>query len=158
MRVRTKKNDESKQEEYFQNLVAEGVRPPKKAMHGITKEQVRTALQFINKATDDLVDVVYALLDDGFPNLFNSDLPFSMGASTAHIGCYVGIFVRNGKKLDREGRDYWIKPLREVGAIEVVTYDKPSNSFVSGHLKAKSPNSAYRIDPEFIKVILASSP
>lgn len=56
--------------------------------------------------------------------------------------------------MDREGRDYWIKPLREIGAIEEVTLF--SGSFVSGHVKAKSPNSSYRLNKEFVSILKAS--
>lgn len=32
---------------------------------------------------------------------------------------YIGILQRGGyTKLDREGRDYWLKPLWEIGALE----------------------------------------
>lgn len=59
----------------------------------------------------------------------------------------------NDIKLDREGRDYWIKPLREIGAIEEVTL--LDGKFVSGHVKAKSPNSSYRLNKEFVSVLKA---
>lgn len=72
------------------------------------------------------------------------------GRQLAHIGCYVGIFLRGGNKLDREGRDYWLKPLAKLGVIELVTYlGKSTDSFTEGHIKAKSPNSAYRLSDGF---------
>jgi len=80
---------------------------------------------------------------------------FSEGASIAHIGCHVGILQRGRAKLDREGRDYWVKPLREIGAIEAIYLDPKSKAFRPGHPKAKSPNSAYRLDRSFVDVLCA---
>lgn len=147
--VRNRRKDEKKQEQYFSNLVQEGVKPPI-SIGNITKKDVEYILSLISKNTPDIVDVVYALLDTTFPSLFNPEFSFRDGASTAHIGCYVGIFIRQGNKLDREGRDYWLKPLYEIGVIERVTFEAQSKIFVSGHIKAKSPNSAYKLNSNFI--------
>lgn len=157
MRVRQRKAGESKDQVYFTNLVTENAQKPVVLMHGIARDDVKNALSLIDRRSDHLVDVVCALLDDQLPNLFNSELPFSAGASTSHLACYVGIYLRHGKKLDREGRDYWIKPLREVGVIEPVTYDKISKDFQLGHLKAKSPLSSYRLASSFIDVLKSKS-
>lgn len=153
MRVRRRQASEKKREDYFRALVAEGVRPPIKPQELITRKAVETVLAGIDRATPDLIDVVLALLDSQFPNLFDSDLPLSAGAATADIACYVGIFVRHRNKLDREGRDYWIKPLRDVGIIEPVTFTK-DKGFIEGHLTAKSPSSAYRLNKDFINLLI----
>ncbi len=55
--------------------------------------------------------------------------------------------------MDREGRDYWIKPLRDVGAIEPLTLIKGHKEFVPGHVVPKSPNSAYRLAADFVEVL-----
>ena len=95
-----------------------------------------------------MVDAVFALLDTR-PNWFSkapSDSAFKDGATTAHVGAHIGILQRGqNTKLDREGRDYWLKPLWEIGAIEKVTLETKSRQFIDGHVKAKSPNSAYRL-------------
>ena len=62
--------------------------------------------------------------------------------------------MRHGGKLDREGRDYWVKPLiDEIAAIERVNFS--DGVFVSGHLKAKSPNSAYRLTDAFKRLLVS---
>ena len=66
--------------------------------------------------------------------------------------CNPTLTVKVGR-LDREGRDYWVKPLREIGAIQECTYVSDENVFVRGHIKAKSPNSSYRLDPSFINLL-----
>ncbi|MEZ5993935.1 MAG: BsuBI/PstI family type II restriction endonuclease [Planctomycetota bacterium] len=110
----------------------------------------------LNKA--DIVDVVFALLDDQLPSQFlkaaKAGFKFCNGATTAHIGAHVGILQRGGSlKLDREGRDYWIKPLGNVGAIEPVMFASDEVEFLPGHPIAKSPNSGYRLNPEFVEIL-----
>ena len=90
----------------------------------IRKERVREVLALLGRDHADLADAVWALLDDSLPSQFSALTDthrFSDGASTAHIACHVGILQRGTGKLDREGRDYWIKPLREMGAVEPIT-------------------------------------
>ncbi|MGH7898249.1 MAG: BsuBI/PstI family type II restriction endonuclease, partial [Candidatus Binatia bacterium] len=48
-----------------------------------------------------------------------------------------------------------IKPLREVGAIEPVTFDPRQRAFVAGHPIAKSSNSAYRLADDFRALLQA---
>jgi len=138
--------------------VKAGTPPVAAVLQGVTKDRVRKVLKLLDKATDDSVDAVFALLDDR-PSWFGKPpkgARFCDGASTAHLGCHVGILQRRGDKLDREGRDYWIKPLRDIGAIEAICLDPKSRTFLPGHLVAKSPNSAYRIEAEFLKILKAS--
>lgn len=72
------------------------------------------------------------------------------------MGAHVGILQRGGEaKLDREGRDYWIKPLRELGAVLPVYLEPKTRTFLRGHLKAKSPNCAYRLDESFADILRA---
>jgi hypothetical protein len=133
--------------------------PPVPAkLQGVTKTRIRQVLQEIDKDSADLVDVVFALLDDHQPSWFSRasrSRRFCEGASTGHLACHVGILQRGGRKLDREGRDYWIRPLRAVGAIEAVTFDPRSQSFVHGHPVAKSSNSAYRLAEDFKAILQA---
>lgn len=123
---------------------------------GVTKDRIRQALGVVGKAENaDIVDAVFALLDNKLPSQF-ARLPnhlFCQGATTAHVGCHVGILQRGKGKLDREGRDYWIKPLRELGAIEPITLPKDAADFVPGHIQAKSPNSAYRLAKDFVNLL-----
>jgi len=127
---------------------------------GVTKIKIRQVLSSIDKETEDMVDVVFALLDDETPNLFSAapyGSKFCDGATVAHIGAHVGILQRGGNsKLDREGRDYWIKPLRELGAIDPIYFNPDTNKFIQGHPKPKSPNSAYRLSHDFIEILKAS--
>jgi hypothetical protein len=86
------------------------------------------------------------LLDDINPSFFfeaaQKGLKFCDGASTAHIACHVGVLQRKSTKLDREGRDYWLKPLWEIGALEKLYFDPDTGDFMPGHPVPKSPNSA----------------
>lgn len=105
-----------------------------------------------------MVDAVFALLDNITESFFAGARPgtrFSDGASTQQIGAHVGTFQRGGTRLDREGRDYWIKPLRELGAIEPVYLQPGTGAFVLGHPVAKSPNCAYRIAADFQEALAA---
>jgi BsuBI/PstI restriction endonuclease domain len=107
-------------------------------------------------ATADMIDGVFALLDDTRSSWFSKppeNATFSSGATTAHLGCHIGILQRGKTKLDREGRDYWIKPLRSVGAIEPVLL--VGGAFIAGHPVAKSSNSAYRLSGSFVEILRA---
>lgn len=126
------------------------------AYQGVTKSKIREVLGRLDLANNvDLIDAVFALLDDQSESWFSTapkGARFSDGASTAHVGAHVGMLQRGGAgKLDREGRDYWIKPLRDLGAIEAVTlYD---GKYLAGHVIPKSSNSSYRLAEDF-KAIL----
>lgn len=137
---------------------ASGCAPVPDRLQGVSKARVAAVLRELDLETQDRVDAVFALLDNERRSWFTS-LPegvvFSEGASIAHVGCHVGILQRGKSKLDREGRDYWIKPLREIGAIEPIYLDAEAKKFVPGHPKAKSPNSAYRLDAGFVEILRA---
>ncbi|NVJ99921.1 MAG: hypothetical protein HWE12_00125 [Oceanospirillaceae bacterium] len=125
--------------------------------NNISKEKIRKVLAKIDRSSENMVEAVYALLDQ-MPNQFSkaakNNFSFKDGATTAHIGAHVGILQRGrSTKLDREGRDYWLKPLWEIGAIEKVYFDGDSCKFLPGHPKAKSPNSAYRLPDDFVDIL-----
>lgn len=126
-------------------------------VQGVRRSRVEEALGLLSLGTNrDLIDCTLALLDDELPSLFAKPpegATFSDGASTAHLACHIGILQRGGGKLDREGRDYWIKPLRDLGGIEAVTLI--DGEFVPGHTKAKSPNSSYRLEGGFVAILQA---
>lgn len=128
------------------------------ALQGVSKDRIRAVLQYLDLgANADLVDCVFAMLDDETDNWFSKapkGAKIANGASTAHLACHIGILQRGGGKLDREGRDYWIKPLRELGGFEAVTLEK--GKFISGHVKAKSPNSSYRMNNSLKAVLKAA--
>ncbi len=125
------------------------------AYQGVTKERIRKVLTYLHLGTNnDLVDGVFALLDDETDSWFArppSGAKIADGATTAHLACHIGILQRGTGKLDREGRDYWIKPLRDLGGFEAITLQ--DGEFVAGHVKAKSPNSSYRLN-KALKAIL----
>ncbi|MFD2165167.1 BsuBI/PstI family type II restriction endonuclease [Thalassotalea euphylliae] len=127
--------------------------------NGVTIEKIKNVLTKIDRCTQNMIEGVFALMSTE-PNWFNkaakNGYQFRDGATTAHIGTHVGILQRgNRDKLDREGRDYWLKPLWEIGAIEKVYFNSKDSLFISGHPKAKSPNSAYRLSDEFISILEA---
>lgn len=140
------------------DLLARGKTPVPASLQGVTKDRIRAVLAHIDRNHQDIVDAVFALLDDVQPSWFRGaweGARFCDGASTAHIGCHIGILQRDKGKLDREGRDYWLKPLWEVGAIEKVYLDARSGRFIPGHPVAKSPNCAYRLAASFISILQA---
>ncbi|WP_343343451.1 BsuBI/PstI family type II restriction endonuclease [Sphingomicrobium sp. XHP0239] len=124
---------------------------------GVSKDKIRQVLAQIDlHGNNDLVDAVFALLDNETSSWFSKAPKGSTiadGASTAHLACHIGILQRGALKLDREGRDYWIKPLRDLGGIEAVTLK--DGEFVPGHTKAKSPNSSYRLEEAFQEILTA---
>ncbi|KGD47177.1 BsuBI/PstI family type II restriction endonuclease [Burkholderia pseudomallei] len=127
------------------------------ALQGVTKEKIRRVLGRLDLGDNaDLVDGVFALLDDQTDSWFSkaaAGTKFSHGASTAHLACHIGILQRGSGKLDREGRDYWIKPLRELGGIEPILLH--GHEFIHGHVVAKSPNSSYRLVEDFKAILQA---
>lgn len=126
-------------------------------LQGVSRERIRSVLGMLDLGGNaDLADTVFALLDDETPSWFAKPpqgATIADGASTAHIACHVGILQRGNRKLDREGRDYWIKPLRELGGFEAITL--ADGEFIAGHVTAKSPNSAYRIEEGFKAILKA---
>ncbi|MED3957666.1 BsuBI/PstI family type II restriction endonuclease [Priestia aryabhattai] len=142
-----------KVEDYFIRLKEEGYNP-KLSYHDIDIEQITGFLKKIDRYSDDMRDVIYCLLNVELPNLYSrisETHSISAAASVAHIGSYIGILMRGKSKLDREGRDQWIKPLVDIGIIEPITV--VGTTFELGHLTAKSPNSAYRLNLEFIELL-----
>ncbi|QNN23333.1 hypothetical protein HED60_13955 [Planctomycetales bacterium ZRK34] len=135
-----------------------GQSPVANSYQGISKEKIVAVLARIDRNTADIVDAVFALLDDQHSSWFANapkGAKFSEGATTAHIGCHIGILQRGKSKLDREGRDYWLKPLWQIGAIEKVYLDSSFGRFLPGHPIAKSSNSAYRLAPSFVHILQA---
>lgn len=134
-----------------------GAAPVPIALQGVDKNKVRQVLSRLHLGSNtDLVDGVFALLDDQTDSWFSkapAGAKFYHGASTAHLACHIGILQRGGGKLDREGRDYWIKPLRELGGIEQILLYQ--NEFIHGHVVAKSPNCSYRLAEEFKTILQA---
>lgn len=135
--------------------VADGRAPVAERHQGVHKERIQLVLKALSLEHPDITDAVFALLDDTRPSWFSSPPSgalFRDGATTAHVACHVGILQRGTGKLDREGRDYWLKPLRDIGAIEAC-YLSDQRVFVPGHPIAKSPNNCYRLDGSFVKLL-----
>lgn len=133
-------------------------RPFPEQLQGVTKARIRAVLRAIDRETDDMIDAIFALLDDQTPSFFRrggTGMCFCDGASTQQIAEHIGALQRGGTRLDREGRDYWIKPLRDIGAVEPVYLDPSTGAFILGHPVAKSPNSAYRLVASFQEILTA---
>jgi len=141
------------------DITAKKLQRPPNTLQGVTKERIAEVLQALDRTSRDQIDAVFALLEDINPSWFyeaaEKGLKVCHGASTAHIACHVGVLQRNAGKLDREGRDYWLKPLWEIGALEKLYFDSETAEFLPGHPVPKSPNSAYRIAPAFLQILKA---
>ncbi len=157
--VRTKNALQDRVLSLLRQTASAGKKAVPVAFQGVTKGRIEAVLKAIDRLTPDIVDAVFALLDDQNDSWFSNapeGAKFCDGATTAHVGAHVGILQRHGSsKLDREGRDYWIKPLRELGAIEAIYLDPVSMTFYPGHIVAKSPNCAYRLEQDFKQVLQA---
>lgn len=153
-----KKGSKEKMDNYFNRILKENYEF-KNCYQGISISDIGFVLNRIGFYSDDLRDAIWCLLNDEYPSIFVNSDGFSLadGASTAHIGGYIGILMRGKGRLDREGRDYWIKPLIDIGAIQKCTYVSKDRTFVPGHIRAKSPNSAYKLDPSFIYLLSNST-
>lgn len=141
---------------------AGGKNPLPATPQGINKDRISAVLAVVDRDSADQRDVVFALLDDVSKSSFGlsrrnfpAHYKVCHGATVAHLACHVGILQRGGTKLDREGRDYWLKPLWEIGAIEKVFFDSKSGEFIPGHPVPKSSNSAYRLAPDFVAILKA---
>ena len=131
------------------------------AFNGVTKDKIRRVLHQIDRASDNMVDAVFAMLDDRpswFPKAPES-AAFCDGATVAHIGAHVGILQRGREtKLDREGRDYWLKPLWEIGAVVKCYLDAKNGVFLDNFHKTKSPNNCYKLEAQFRSILHMPSP
>lgn len=132
------------------------------SFQGVDKRRIESVLREIGRYSTDLCDAVFALLDDVSPSFYSfqyknfpSLIKFYEGATVAHVGCHFGILQRGYGKSDREGRDYWLKPLWEIGAIEKVFFNKTTGRFIPGHPVAKSPYTAYRLSDSFKEILTA---
>ncbi|MBK3398054.1 hypothetical protein HPY23_16305 [Methylobacterium sp. IF7SW-B2] len=128
------------------------------SLQGVSKGRVRAVLGGLALDKNQmLIDCVYALLDDETPSFFArrwpTNMKFSDGATTAMLACHIGFLQGDHGKHDREGRDQWIKPLRDLGGIEAVTLI--DGAFVPGHPIAKSGNSSYRLSDDFVAILRA---
>ncbi|WP_421349882.1 BsuBI/PstI family type II restriction endonuclease [Aeromonas veronii] len=126
---------------------------------GVTKKKILSVLARIDQGKENIIDAVFAMLCDE-PHWSKSaakqGYKFRDGATTAQIGAHIGILQRGRDiKLDREGRDYWLKPLWQIGAVQKVTYESALKSFQYGH-KPKSSACGYRLADDFIDILKSS--
>ncbi len=135
---------------YYSRL--RGLVDPAHRSGGVPRERIERALRRLGRNTRNEVSVIVALLDDDLPNGYpqvQEELPFSAGANTQHIFHHVGILQHGERQIDRENRNYLIKPLIELGVIERAHLDSKSKSFLPGHPTPKSQNNCYRLTEEF---------
>jgi hypothetical protein len=147
---------DEKARKYREEALRHGKEPIPEALQGVAKSKIREVLSLLDLESDDLIDAVFALLDDTTLSWFSTapeGAKFADGATTAHLGTHIGILQRGRSKLDREGRDYWIKPLRDVGAIELRYLSPRTRRFVPGHPVAKSNNNCYRLAEDFVELL-----
>jgi BsuBI/PstI restriction endonuclease domain len=127
-------------------------------LQGVTRERIVAVLGHVDRAQEAMVDTVLVLLDDQ-RNTWWAKMPdgtkICHGATTAHIGAYIGILKRGkAQKHDREQvRDYWVKPLIDVGAVEAVQVLKGSREIVPGHPITRSALSGYRLTSGFVELL-----
>ena len=140
-----------KDEDYYLRL--RGIVDSDREIGNIPRDKVEQALESLGHGGNrNQTSVVVALLDDDLPNAYPSVqelLPFSAGASTSHIFCHAGILQHGEKKIDREGRDYLIKPLIELGVIERAHLDSGTKTFLLEWGKPKASTNCYRLAGDF---------
>jgi hypothetical protein len=147
-----------KDEEYFQRL-RDKLGKPLPNSKGITIERIHEALRKVDLDKPKIANVILALLDDRLPNPYPTAMrtrTFSDGASISDIFCHVGILQLGEKKIDREQRDYLIKPLVDLGIVEPIYLKPETDQFVAGHPVAKSGNNCYRLNPNFVQLLQLS--
>jgi len=152
--------------EIREDRLQQGYNAVPESFQGVSKGRIAKVLELLDMNTDDMRDAIFALLDNKLPNQFalkndpttNRNPSFSDGATTAQIGAHFGVLQRGVGKADREGRDYWIKPLSDIGAVEKILFHSPEKKFIPGHPIAKSPNSCYRLAPSFVRILQAPDP
>jgi len=85
------------------------------AFQGVTKSRIEAVLKAIDRSTPDIVDAVFALLDDQNDSWFSNapeGAKLCHGATTAHVGAHVGILQRSGSiKLALRGNEWVNLPL-----------------------------------------------
>ena len=119
---------------------------------GIPRERIERALRRLGRHTRNEVSVVVALLDEDLPNGYPSvqeKHPFSAGASTQHIFHHIGVLQHGEGAIDRENRDYLIKPFIELGVIERSHLDSSTKTFMPGPGKPKASTNCYRLTDDF---------
>ncbi len=149
---------EDKVKKLREEISAQGGNPAPKVYQKVSKARISAVLREIDRYSADQCDAVFALLDDQNDSWFTrakTGTRFCDGASTSHIACHIGILQRDDRKLDREGRDYWLKPMWELGAIEKVYFDSKSRAFLPGHPVSKSSNSSYKLADAFKAILKA---
>lgn len=140
-----------KDEDYYSRL--RRIADPNRQIGGVPRDRIEQSLEGLGKGGNrNQTSVVAALLDDELPNAYRSiqeSYSFSAGASTSHIFCHAGILQHGEKKIDREGRDYFIKPLIELGVIERAHLDSETKTFMPGPGKPKASTNCYRLTGDF---------
>jgi len=139
-----------------QERIDSGQSPTPKSFQGVSKLKLKAILAELSLTNQKVIDAAFALLDDETPSMFSTapvGAMFNAGARTSQIACHIGYLQRdeNIGKVDREGRDEWIKPLRDIGAVDAITL--LNGTFIDGHVAAKNPNSSYRLNSDFVAVL-----
>lgn len=129
--------------------------------------RVRDLLERLDIFTPQVAAVLMVLSDDNsendiFPTLREAGKPLSYSARTEQIFRHAApmLGLAEGRKVDREQRDYAIVPLREVGLVEKA-YVLPAKEaaekgelIVRGRHKTKSPSNAYVLTEEGRRLLL----
>jgi hypothetical protein len=118
-------------------------------------ERVHSLLTALASYSDGRAAVMLALSDDVSPNPFSTlaaaGKPFSYSAGTRQIFDTIMPLLDLQRSPDREQRDYWILPLRELGLVDRTwvypAKDRPADGRLieRGMHKTKSPNNAYAL-------------
>jgi len=137
--------------------IVKGRQPVAKRHQNVDRGRIERVLSSFSIVQPTVVDAVFALLDNTRPSWFSSppaNAVFSDGASTAHISHHISILQRSLKDRERKGHNSWLKALTGIGAVETCQLTEPG-FFAPGHFMARSPGSAYRLNPDFVRVLKA---
>ncbi|MFS8602687.1 hypothetical protein LRO89_08795 [Priestia megaterium] len=129
-------------------------------------EQIIDLMKLRNYTTEKnherCIKCVETLLNDQIPSPYKdkgmSDIyeepKFCHGANTASIASVIQQLEGKTNKLDREGRDHWIKPLLELGVLRKGYLKPPTNKnekyrIIKDYHYTKSQNNFYFVSEEF---------
>lgn len=121
------------------------------------RDRVRAVLERTGRHTPEREIAIMALLDDETPNPLPrmADLGFLWSAGSPNQRLLRRIEEELGRaRIDREGRDSVLAPLRELNILGIGTADPDNNRVISDYWVPKSNYCLYRVRDDFRALII----